>query len=365
MSRIAAAHLAPYRLSLRAPHGDARGGFGERAGVLLVLTDEDGREGIGDCAPLAPWSPPLDACMPALEREAARLDGLEPCAALAATLARRPDPACPGPVRAGVEAALGFLCSARRGVPLSTLLGGQSNRPTALRVNATIDAVDPDAAVEQARRAAAEGFTAFKVKVGIEPARDGEVVRRLREALGSQALLRVDANGGWSVATFLDLAPALRAARVELVEQPLAPAIAEPGLLARLRREAGLRVGLDESLVDESLALRFIDAAACDAVVVKPTLLGLGTSVRIAEAARRAGLEVIVTGTYESGAGYAAALEVAAACGNAATAHGLATALAIADDPVRDVPAPAGGTVVLPAAGVLPRRADMVGGQRL
>lgn len=358
MSRIDSARLVPYRLTLKAHHGDARGGFQERSGVLLLVTDSDGRLGLGDCAPLPPWSPPLEACLPWLEQEAARLPGLHPCHAWQALLVETlTAAACPGPVRAPLEAAIGFLYSGQLGLPLSALLGGTSPRPAWLRANAVIDAGEPDAALQQARLAAAEGYTAFKLKVGIDPSRDASLVGQLRASLGADATIRVDANGGWSPEEFRAIAPDLRRAGIELVEQPLAPFAAESTSLRLLREETGLRIALDESLADEATALRLIDDGACDAIVLKPALLGLAASARIARAARSAGLDVVVTGSFESGAGYAAALEFAAAFGTRAIAHGLATALAVTDDPVRGVPQPERGMVNLPAAGVLPRLA--------
>lgn len=358
MSRIDSARLVPYRLTLRAHHGDARGGFHDRSGVLLVLTDRDGREGLGDCAPLSPWSPSLEVCLPWLEREAARLPGLDPCQAWEALLAETlTSSACPGPVRAALEGAFGFLCSAQVGLPLSALFGGTSLRPAVLCVNAVIDAGELDAALQQARLAATQGYTAFKLKVGIDPSRDAILVSQLRAALGPDATIRVDANGGWSPEEFRAIAPDLRGAGIELVEQPLAPVAAKSASLRLLREETGLRIALDESLADEATALRLIDDGACDAVVLKPALLGLASSARIARAARSAGIDVVVTGCFESGAGYAAALEFAAAFGAREAAHGLATALAVTDDPVRGVPQPERGTVNLPPAGVLPRLA--------
>ncbi len=353
MSRVASARLVPYRLRLRAAHSDARGSFAVREGVLLQLTDTGGRVGLGDCAPLPPFTPPLDACCRALAAEAGRLPGTDPAAGFSELMAA-PDAGLPAPARAAVEMALGWLAAQELGIPLGRLLAPDSQvRPVSLAVNALVDAADVAAALAQAARFAAEGYTVFKVKVGLGADRDAAVLRELRDRLGPGAVVRIDANGAWSPAELAAMAPLLRAAGVDLVEQPVAPGVPATEW-ARLRWATGLRIAADESLADGARGLELIRATACDAVVLKPSLLGLAAAARLARAAREAGLEVIVSGAFETAAGLAAALEFAAVFGSAGTAHGFATALAVLDDPVTGVPLPVGGAIELPAAGVLP-----------
>ena len=71
-----------------------------------------------------------------------------------------------------------------------------------------------------ARRWAARGFGTFKLKVGAGD--DVAQVRAVREALGPEAKLRLDANGAWSVAEALGVLRMVEPLDVELVEQPVA-----------------------------------------------------------------------------------------------------------------------------------------------
>jgi o-succinylbenzoate synthase len=355
VTSIAAARLVPYRLQLAAPHTDARGGFSSREGVLLELTDAEGRSALGDCCPLPGPGDPLDAAVAALREVLPALAGAAP-----ADLYQRHTAAAwllPGPAAFALESAVGFLAAQQQGLPLSAQLEPNRPRPSSLAVNALVDAADVPAALEQAELAAAEGYAVLKVKVGLGRDRDLELLRSLRERLGSRVRLRLDANGAWPGEEFLVLAPALRDADVDLVEQPVSPAeAAQPGRLAALRARNGLRIALDESLAGSGAAA-LVAAKTCDAIVLKPSQLGLAAAARLARTARAAGIEVIVTGAFESGAGYAAVLEFAAAFGSPGTAHGLATALAVADDLVEGVPRPAAGSIALPPAGVVPRLA--------
>lgn len=355
MTPITAARLVPYRLQLAAPHTDARGSFTARDGVLLELTDADGRSALGDCCPLPAPGAPLEAAVAALREAVPALTGAAP----AELVERHAEVPCPLPRAAAfaLESAIGYLAAAQHGVTLAAVLEPGAPRPGRLPVNALVDAAGVPAALEQAQRAAAEGYAVLKVKVGLGRARDLALLSAIRERLGSRVRLRIDANGAWSGDDFLALAPALREAAVDLVEQPIAPGeAAAPGRLAELRARAGLRIALDESLADPGAA-DLVAPETCDAIVLKPSQLGLACAARLARLAHPAGIEVIVTGAFESAAGFAAVLEFAAAFGSPGTAHGLATALAVVSDPVEGVPKPAAGAIELPGPGVFPRLA--------
>ncbi len=354
MTPIAAARLRPYRLRLAAPHADARGGFAVREGVLLELDDAEGRSAVGDCCPLPGPGGPLETAAAALRDTLPGLIGIDPLK----LVERRAADALPvpGPAAFALESAAGFLAARQHGVPLAAVLAPGASRPLSLNVNALVDAEDAGEALAQAETAASEGYTVFKVKAGLGRVRDLALVRTLRERLGTGAGLRVDANGSWTGEEFLELAPALVDAKVDLVEQPVPPEeAARPGRLAELRARTALRLALDESLADPDAAPLLITPESCDAVALKPSQLGLLAAARLARCARAAGVDVIVTGAFESAAGFAAVLEFAAAFGSPGTAHGLATALAVVGDSVEGVPKPAGGAIALPSSGVFPQ----------
>jgi L-Ala-D/L-Glu epimerase len=79
-----------------------------------------------------------------------------------------------------------------------------------------------DEMVAQARDAIQRGFAGVKVKVGVDPVHDIESVSAIRKALGSQAVIRVDANMGWhSTRQALSQLEALAPLNIHSVEQPL------------------------------------------------------------------------------------------------------------------------------------------------
>jgi L-alanine-DL-glutamate epimerase-like enolase superfamily enzyme len=117
---------------------------------------------------------------------------------------------------AGVDLALWDLAARRRGEPLWRLLGGTSDR-----VEVYASGINPDRpeAVVAARRSA--GYRAFKLKVGFDDARDLRNVAALRDLLGADAALMVDANQGWSLEQAERQARALEPYRLGWIEEPL------------------------------------------------------------------------------------------------------------------------------------------------
>ena len=125
----------------------------------------------------------------------------------------------PGPIAqaiAGVDIALWDLAARRAGEPLWKLLGGTSPR---LRVYAS--GINPDGPEKIAAQRRAEGYTAFKLKVGFGAERDVANLQALRAALGDGVELMVDANQGWSLHDAVEIAPRLERFGLRWLEEPL------------------------------------------------------------------------------------------------------------------------------------------------
>jgi L-alanine-DL-glutamate epimerase-like enolase superfamily enzyme len=117
---------------------------------------------------------------------------------------------------AGIDTALWDLAARLAKQPLWKLLGGTS--PT-VRVYAS--GINPDGAAELALMRRAEGYNAFKLKVGFGLERDLANLHALRNALGNDAPLMVDANQGWSVQQALEAVPHLGEFRLRWLEEPV------------------------------------------------------------------------------------------------------------------------------------------------
>jgi O-succinylbenzoate synthase len=209
-------------------------------------------------------------------------------------------------------------------------------------VNVTVPAVGPERAHAIV---AASGCRTAKVKVaepGQTTADDVARVEAVRDALGPDGAIRVDANAAWDVDTAAARIRELDRVGLEYVEQPCASL----GELAALRRRVDVRIAADEVVRRSADPLRVDLRGACDVVVLKVQPLG---GVRAAlEVAGAHGLPCVVSSALESSVGIAAGVALAAALPELPFACGLAT-VALLDGDVTSQP-------LLPVDGALPVR---------
>jgi O-succinylbenzoate synthase len=209
-------------------------------------------------------------------------------------------------------------------------------------VNVTVPACDP----ERARQIvlASSGCRTAKVKVaerGQAVAEDEARLEAVRDALGPDGLVRVDANGGWTVDEAVANIPLLdrAAGGLEYVEQP----VARVEDLAVVRRRVGVPVAADESIRRAEDPYRVRDLEAADIAVLKVQPLGgVRACLRIAE---DIGLPVVVSSALETSIGIAAGVALAAALPELQHACGLATVQLLAGDVVDEPLLPVDGTL--------------------
>ena len=199
---------------------------------------------------------------------------------------------------------------------------------TDIPVNATIPVVAPALA---ARLARVGGASTAKVKVadpGSSLTEDAQRLEAVREALGADARLRIDANAAWTLQEALEALPVLdrAAGGLEYAEQPCA-SIEE---LAAVRRSLDVPIAADESVRRAEDPLRVARAEAADVLVMK--VQPLGGVQRCLELAEQTGLPVVVSSALESSVGLSAGLALAAALPELPHACGLGTAMLLTGD---------------------------------
>src|SRR4051812_9902456 len=183
---IASVEVIPYALPVKEPYVTARGTLERREMVLLRVRDEEGVEGLGEAVPLS------------LRGGATLVDVVAELRAFGERISGRPDL---DHVRISgmASAMLSDPGSCAVQVALLDLAGKQSGDSRADRdsiaCNATLTAGAPDRVADQAARWAEDGFSTFKLKVGVDG--DVEQVGAVRSILGPEARIRVDANGVW------------------------------------------------------------------------------------------------------------------------------------------------------------------------
>jgi muconate cycloisomerase len=215
--------------------------------------------------------------------------------------------------KAAIEMALHDLVGRATGRPAHALLGGkQRSRMAILGVISTGELASD---LREAEHKKADGYSAFKIKVGIDkPLIDGERTRRVCEILGREALISSDANQGWSADEAVQYVRAVADAGLDFFEQPV-HADDIDGMAAVAAAAADIAIGADESIHSLADIRRHHERGAARGVSLKT--IKLGGMRAVMEAGRlcdRLGLNVNVsTKTGESSIACAAATHIAAA----------------------------------------------------
>ena len=320
--KVTDVELIPLALPFERPYVTARGTLDAREMFLIRVQTDEGIEGLGEAVPLSlRGGADMRSVYRALLKASRRLkrsdlsdfSGPEPLmAAVDVFIHTAAGRRLPAPVKAAVEMAIFDLAGKASGRPLWSLLKAERAQP--VRCNATLIAAAPAEVAADAERWAALGFDTFKLKLGSTD--DVARVRAVREALGVEATIRVDANGIWSVEEALGV--------IKLIEP--------------------LGIELVASVKD---ARRAREASACDLATVKLAKVG-----GIGEANGIAGhLPIYLSSALDGPVGIAAAGHAAQALpaeGPAAgLAHGLATQLLFADTTASAACEIADGTLLL------------------
>jgi muconate cycloisomerase len=275
---------------------DGVAGWGEAACLGGPTWSEESAESVAATIEryLAPWLRGRDAArIEALRLEMARRVQGNPFA------------------RAAIEMALWDLNGRALGVPVHRLLGGRVRDRVAL--SWSIAGATAEAELAEAQELWTRGHRIFKVKTAARPvAEDVARVRRLREALGPDAALRVDANQGWDRAAALRAIRALEPYGLDFVEQPLPRW--DPEGLAWLGRRVDVPLMADESCFSPQDALRLVRLGGVAILGLKVTKsAGLLGSLAVARIAEAAGLGCYVGCMIETSLGTAAYLQLALA----------------------------------------------------
>lgn len=298
-------------LPLHTPFSTALRSTASVTDVRVTLTASDGAVGVGSASPTAAITGDTTAGIAAAIRDyiAPALHGVDlddlvaSCGAVQRALVRNTS------AKAAVDIALHDLHARRLGISLTRFLGGTD---AALSTDATVSLGSVEKMVSQAKELVAQGFRVLKVKLGGRDGLDVERMVNIRDAVGGDIVLRVDANQAWNARETLRIADRLAALRVEYIEQPV-PAHDLDGL-RQVTAHSPLPVAADESVFDLRDLHRVIDRQAADIVNIKlMKSSGLSQAVQMVALARSAGVDVMIGSMMEGPASVTAAASLAAA----------------------------------------------------
>ncbi len=348
--KLVAARVFEVSGALGADASNASRSWGERRGLLLELSDREGRIGQGEASPLPGFSSDTlaEARADLLGVDWAALpellpgDGLLDDVGKALSACNLGSPAA----RFAVETALLDLAGQAVGLPVHALLsaagpkaGADGTRPSAVPLAALLAR---DLLASAAERVG-EGYGCLKVKVGRAPAEELALLAALRKELGDGVLLRADANGGLEAGMAAGWLQGAADLGLEFVEEPLPP--------ARLRAlpPSPVPLAIDESL-DAACALSdlavALEAGGYRYVVHKPAYHGGALRCfRLAVEARYLGALPVVSHLLGGPVALAAAAELALAL-PPGPAAGLAPHAGLAIWPAIELPVYGQGEII-------------------
>jgi L-Ala-D/L-Glu epimerase len=281
--------------------------------ILVRVVTDQGFVGIGEACPF----PPITGETQATNAAAARairdmIIGRDPLAI--GSLVREIGPivhANPSAV-AAYDMALHDILGQVAGLPLFRLLGGDKTR---FETDITAGLDTPEAMAAETKGFADAGYKTLKAKVGLDPETDVARVRAIREAVGYDINLRIDANQGWSVPQATEALRKMEKYRIQAAEQPVAASDID-GLKA-VRAASPIPIMADESCFLPADAVRLVRAEACDYFNIKLMKAGgILNAVRIAHVADAANIRCMVGCMLESNLGLTAAAHVVASQAN-------------------------------------------------
>jgi muconate cycloisomerase len=301
--------------------------------VLVRIADEVGNVGLGEASVTSVWSGETQTGTIAIIREvlAPLIVGSDPFDS--EWISRRLEKAAFGNsfARAALEMALLDLQGQILKVPVYKLLGGRDRPQVAaepshrlqfilggdrgLRLKFVVGAVEPALAAERARGMVAKGWRAIKVKVGRNPPADVERLKAVRDAIGGDTFLSVDANGGYTVEQALSVMKHFEKVDVSLFEQPTRRG--DHQAMAEVRQRSTIPIMADESVFTLHDALEIIRHRAADVMSLYPGKHGgIRNTLAIARMAESAGILCTIGSNLEREVATAAMAHVAVSAPN-------------------------------------------------
>jgi L-alanine-DL-glutamate epimerase-like enolase superfamily enzyme len=169
-----------------------------------------------------------------------------------------------------IEEALWDLVAKKLRTPLVNLIGGACRQE--VPVMRMLGLKPPQETAAEAKALVDRGYRHVKVKIGLDEKRDIETVRRVRDLIGDEVFLSVDANQAYAPMQAVRVLNRLEDVRLGVVEQPVRRDDIRG--MAFVRQHVAVPIMADEGIETATDALRHIEASAMDAVSIKLWKMG-------------------------------------------------------------------------------------------
>ncbi len=215
-------------------------------------------------------------------------------------------------IKAAIDIACYDIAAKKMGVPLYQFLGGDY---PVVESDVTIGIGTPEHMAKKSKEWVEKGFNILKIKLGEDIETDLKRMKLIREAVGNDVTLRIDANQGWSVKDAIRISKELENIGVDLIEQPIVHWDLEG--LAEIKRAVNIPIAADESCQLPVDASKLARLRAVDGMNIKLMKCGgIYNAIKINAIAEAANIFCMIGCMGESVIANAAGMHVAAALAN-------------------------------------------------
>jgi len=234
--------------------------------VIVVIRTEKGITGFGECSPYMPVNgESMDTCFTVGQYFAKLFKGKNALKLEDKLAAMDKLIYANSSIKSAFDIALHDIIGQHKQVPLYELYGGKNNKELVTDYTVSLDNAEKMAA--DALKIKNQGYPSIKVKLGESKKKDVERIKMIREAVGYDIPVRIDANQGWSVKEAIATLKALDEYDVEHCEEPIPKW--DFMRLKKVKKNSPITIMADESCGDAHDAERLIKLKACDMFNIK------------------------------------------------------------------------------------------------
>lgn len=298
-----------FPVKLKKPFVISLGSFEYAENVVVVVRTDEGLSGFGECSPFMPINgESMETCYVVANYLAKSLIGKDLLNIEACSETMDRTIFANSSIKSAFDIALYDIAAQQAGLPLYAFLGGKNNK--ILKTDYTVSLNEPAQMVADALEIKERGFQVIKVKLGDDPDKDIQRIQAIREQIGSDIPLRLDANQGWNVDSAIHVLTELAGYNIQFCEEPI------PRWnymeLPRISKASPVMVMADESCCDHHDAQRLIDLDAAPSFNIKlGKSSGIFKAQKIINLAEKANLQLQIGGFLESRIGFTASAHLA------------------------------------------------------
>jgi L-Ala-D/L-Glu epimerase len=272
--------------------------------VIIAIKTKEGITGFGECSPyMSINGESVDTCFIVAQYFAKVLKGKNALDIKSCVQHMNKTIYGNNSIKSAFDMALYDISAQYKAVPLYKFLGGKNNKT--LTTDYTVSLGDAAKMAEDAKKYKEQGFPVIKVKLGETTDKDAERIHLIREAIGYDLPLRIDANQGWDVKTAVATLKELKRYNIQHCEEPIARW--DFMRLRKVKKKSPIPIMADESCCDHHDAQRLIDLGACDMLNIKLGKSGgIYDALKIIRLAENANMKMQVGAFMESRLGMTA-----------------------------------------------------------